>query len=158
MSGLMNASHDPQSCSTCSCFPVQPAYNFYCHGKEITAVCLLLLFLPPFLCVSDIPSTLTASLLHAPASISVKQLVCLGSLLQSTVYKPGVHEVATYFCVLNIMSGFGGLEVACWPVVPKFAGWNPAEAVGFLRVNKNPQHVGGHECLSVVIVTIDTFF
>ena len=29
---------------------------------------------------------------------------------------------------------------------------NPAEAVGFLRVNKNPQHVGGHGCLSVVTV------
>jgi hypothetical protein len=29
---------------------------------------------------------------------------------------------------------------------------NPAEAVGFLRVNKNPQRVGGHGCLSVVIV------
>jgi hypothetical protein len=26
---------------------------------------------------------------------------------------------------------FGGLEVACWPLVPKFAGSNPAEAVGF---------------------------
>jgi hypothetical protein len=41
---------------------------------------------------------------------------------------------------------------ACWPLVPKFAGSNPAEAVGFLRVNKNPQHVGEHGCLSVVIV------
>jgi hypothetical protein len=30
-------------------------------------------------------------------------------------------------------SGFGGLEVACWPLVPKFAGSNPAEAVGFFR-------------------------
>ena len=30
-------------------------------------------------------------------------------------------------------SGFGGLEVACWPLVPKFAGSNPAEAVRFLR-------------------------
>ena len=29
--------------------------------------------------------------------------------------------------------GFGGLEVACWPLVNKFAGSNPAEAVGFLR-------------------------
>ena len=37
-----------------------------------------------------------------------------------------------------IFSGFGGLEVACWPLVPKFACSNPAEAVGFLRVNKNP--------------------
>ena len=42
-------------------------------------------------------------------------------------------------------SGFGGLEVAC-------AGSNPTEAVGFLRVNKNPQNVGGHGSLSVVIV------
>jgi len=32
--------------------------------------------------------------------------------------------------------GFGGLEVACWPLVPKFAGSNPAEAVGFLRAKK----------------------
>jgi hypothetical protein len=28
-------------------------------------------------------------------------------------------------------SGFGGLEDACWPLVPKFAGSNPAEAFGF---------------------------
>ena len=26
-----------------------------------------------------------------------------------------------------------GLGVACWPLVPKFAGSNPAEAVGFLK-------------------------
>ena len=31
---------------------------------------------------------------------------------------------------------FGGLGVACWPLVPKFAGSNPAEAVGFLRGEK----------------------
>ena len=54
--------------------------------------------------------------------------------------------------LINGVCGFGGLEVACWPLVPKFAGSNPAETVGFLRVNKNPQHVGGHGCLSVVIV------
>jgi hypothetical protein len=29
-------------------------------------------------------------------------------------------------------SGFGGLGVACWPLVPKFA-----EAVGFLRAKKS---------------------
>jgi hypothetical protein len=33
-------------------------------------------------------------------------------------------------------SGFGGLGVACWPLVPKFARSNPAEAVGFLRAKK----------------------
>ena len=35
-------------------------------------------------------------------------------------------------------NGFSGLGVACWPLVPKFAGSNPAEAVGFLG-QKNPQ-------------------
>jgi hypothetical protein len=35
--------------------------------------------------------------------------------------------------VSAVSSGFGGLGVACWPLVPKFAGSNPAEAVGFLR-------------------------
>jgi hypothetical protein len=37
------------------------------------------------------------------------------------------------------VSSFDGLEVACWPLVPKFAGSHPAEAVGFLG-RKNPQH------------------
>jgi len=39
-----------------------------------------------------------------------------------------------------IVSGFGSLEVACWPLVPKFAGSHPAKAVGFFRAKKNPQH------------------
>ena len=34
--------------------------------------------------------------------------------------------------------GFGGLEVACWPFVPKFAGSNPAEAVGYFMAKKSP--------------------
>ena len=33
-------------------------------------------------------------------------------------------------------SGFSGLEVACWPLVPKFAGSNLAETVGFFRAKK----------------------
>ena len=44
------------------------------------------------------------------------------------------------YVYIYIYSGFGGLGVACWPLVPKFAGSNPAEAVGFLRGEKNPQH------------------
>ena len=32
--------------------------------------------------------------------------------------------------------GFGVLGVVCWPLVPKFAGSNPAEAIGFLRAKK----------------------
>jgi len=34
-------------------------------------------------------------------------------------------------------SDFGGLGVACWALVPKFTGTNPAEAIGFLRAKKS---------------------
>jgi len=52
----------------------------------------------------------------------------------------------THFCLYYLLlllihntlfRGFGGLEVACWPLVPKFAGSHPAEAVGFLRAKKS---------------------
>jgi hypothetical protein len=39
----------------------------------------------------------------------------------------------------HIYGGFGGLEVACWSLVPKFAGSHLAESVGILG-QKNPQH------------------
>ena len=44
-----------------------------------------------------------------------------------------------------VYSGFGGLEVAYWPLVPKFAGSNPAKAVGFFRAIKilsTPSFIG----------------
>ena len=41
--------------------------------------------------------------------------------------------------ISSISYGFGGIGVACWPLVPKFAGSNPAESVGFLG-RKIPQH------------------
>jgi hypothetical protein len=45
-----------------------------------------------------------------------------------------------YSCYLHLLSsGFGGLEVVCWPLVPKFAGSHPAETVGFFG-RKYPQH------------------
>ena len=55
---------------------------------------------------------------------------------------PDVYETTSIKATVNInISGFGGAEVACWPLIPKFAGSNPAEAVGFLQGDKNPQHV-----------------
>jgi hypothetical protein len=41
------------------------------------------------------------------------------------------------FIIIITISGFGGLGAACWPLVPEFAGSNPAEAVGFLRAKKS---------------------
>ena len=56
--------------------------------------------------------------------------------------------------LLLILSGFGGLEVACWPLVPKFAGSNPAEAFGFFRAKKSSAPFpseGKESCLSHVV-------
>ena len=39
--------------------------------------------------------------------------------------------------VMAAISGFGGLEVACRPLVPKFAVSNPTEAFGFFRAKKS---------------------
>jgi hypothetical protein len=47
------------------------------------------------------------------------------------------EEAGLYICP----SGFSGLEDACWPLVPKFAGSNPAETVGFFRTKKSPAHL-----------------
>jgi hypothetical protein len=41
-------------------------------------------------------------------------------------------------------SVFGGLEVACWPLVLKFAGSHPAKAVGFLGRNKSSARLPLH--------------
>jgi hypothetical protein len=61
-----------------------------------------------------------------------------GLLITNSYQQTGV------ICYLHVHSytktcGFGGLEVVCWPLVPKFAGSHPAEAVGFLG-RENPQH------------------
>jgi hypothetical protein len=49
-------------------------------------------------------------------------------------YKLSANYILSGMCKRN---GFGGLGVTCWPLVPKFAGSNPADAVGYLG-RKNP--------------------
>jgi hypothetical protein len=43
-----------------------------------------------------------------------------------------VHSIVVTITVIITVSGFDALEVACWPLVPKFAGSHLAETVGFL--------------------------
>ena len=60
-------------------------------------------------------------------------------LSAQTSYYPEPVDMVAYLLSLFLTmphSSFSGLEVACWPLVPKFAGSNPAEAVGFLTVKK----------------------
>ena len=61
-----------------------------------------------------------------------------------TFHLEHVYEVLglrPLYSYISTCSGFGGLEVACWPLVLKFAGSNPAEAVGFFRAKKSSAHL-----------------
>jgi hypothetical protein len=69
-------------------------------------------------------------------SSAIKRSKTLSSLLLRRTAK-WKHAVNKNNNNLRI-SGFGGLEDACWPLVPKFAGSNPAEALGFFRAKKSP--------------------
>ena len=65
----------------------------------------------------------------------------IASLLEDSNNKFNVRVRMTFMIrYIYYKSGFGGLGVACWPLEPKFAGSNPAEAVGFFKGEKNPQH------------------
>jgi len=61
------------------------------------------------------------------------KLKCRGTFSDTTCHK---HAGNSNFWGITCF-GFGGLEVASWPLIPKFAGSNPAEAVGFLRAKKS---------------------
>ena len=65
---------------------------------------------------------------------------------QATVYHEycdGTFSICGgFFFRYTPVSGFGGLGVGCWRLVPKFAGSNPAEAVGFLRARRGSKAVG----------------
>ena len=62
-----------------------------------------------------------------------KNFVERGRLLTAVWFMP----ISFYITKSYKHSGFGGLEIACWPLVPKFAGSYPAEAVGFLGRKKS---------------------
>ena len=53
------------------------------------------------------------------------------------IYLNQQSEYKLFYKPMWWLSDFGGLEVAYWPLVPKFAGSNPAEAVGFFRAKKS---------------------
>jgi hypothetical protein len=52
-------------------------------------------------------------------------------------------RVRTQLYSFGTLSGFGGVEVACWTLVPKFAGSHPAEAVLYPREGPGTHCTGG---------------
>ena len=56
-----------------------------------------------------------------------------------------LRELRVCLPIIIPPGGFGGLEVACWPLVPEFAGSNPAEAVGFFRAKNSSARLPSEE-------------
>ena len=54
-----------------------------------------------------------------------------------TGQRPADVEITGSGVLTFLAACTSGLGVACWPLVPKFAGSNLAEAVGFLRAKKS---------------------
>jgi hypothetical protein len=88
-----------------------------------------------------------------PIAMSITTLICVLSVLKVIlqwnfllaseayhVYHLSVvhtNVVSITVILTAVRSAFGCLEAACWPLVPKFAGSHPAEAVGFLGRKKS---------------------
>jgi hypothetical protein len=73
-------------------------------------------------------------------TVHVLHIIVNVSFLFASVLRSGKTNgwLLLWFVILTD-SGFGDLDVACWPLVPKFASSNPTETVGFLG-RTNPQH------------------
>ena len=63
------------------------------------------------------------------------ELIC-SNVLGGQINSSSIVTVSAYCLMILIDLSGGGLGVACWPLVLKFAGSNPAEVVGFLRAKK----------------------
>jgi len=73
-------------------------------------------------------------------AIGTNLLCCVLLTSSISLYRFTKRNVNCFqFCIINVPGRLRGLGVAWWPLVPKFAGSNPAKSVGFLG-RKNPLH------------------
>ena len=82
-------------------------------------------------------ATNTPDTVNSSSATSLPDFVAKGPLVAYRMYL----NLTNLTLLRYDISGFGGRGVACWPLVPKFAGSNPAEAVGFFRAKKSSAHL-----------------
>jgi hypothetical protein len=113
------------------------------HLKHKKTVCLL----TKFKTTGKFPYIDNVLILYITSTANVYQAYRTTTYLSNCNQK--ITKLSSLYVIITVhtrslqysifISGFGGLEVACWPLVSKFAGSHLAEAVGFLgRIN--PQH------------------
>lgn len=95
--GLMNANHDPEAARSTCCFPVQIAYNFYCHGRNSSLMEARLISVL-VLCPGRVPCVL----LPSPEALAPSS-PCLYTLVPSASL-PLAHRSARFSFVLHCVS------------------------------------------------------
>ena len=123
----------------------------YIHFSSFTSLYVSKYFFAPIFSALDCLCT-SLYLVLIIWLTAINSLPCLRNQLHSSpvLCSSSLQDFLSNFPISDFLSatrnililvvdciGFGGLEVACWPLVPKFAGSNPAEAIGFLRAKKS---------------------
>ena len=98
----------------------------------------------PYSLANSLPSVRTIThraaighLIRTPLAVKLLSFVSQSNYF-SIPTLPHLYSIFLIFLIVTIGKRFRWSRVACWPLVPKFAGSNPAEGVGILG-RKNPQ-------------------
>jgi hypothetical protein len=107
---------------------------------------MIMIIIKMIIIIETTSKSFTKSLRNKPGTHGITErqktaIMCTEHILKKVLMKSTKHSAQeiTLHVPYIVTSGFGGPEVAYWPLVPKLARSNPAEAVGFCR-RKNPQH------------------
>lgn len=120
----MNANHDPEAARSTCCFPVQIAYNFYCHGRNSSLMearlisvlvlrpgCVPCVLLPsPFSprtppssspCHRDFSHRFSLPFLVEPLSLSLSYCPCNSDSSSSRSHFYPINDIEHAGCILE---------------------------------------------------------
>jgi hypothetical protein len=113
------------SCLDVPCVPISPSNIQSAVIFQLTSEFTMYAALPSHLFVYASAHTRTRKIFKLQRPVASSRFVRTSETSHSN------HKKIIILTVFMTGSCFGGLEVACWPLVPKFAGSNPTKAVGF---------------------------
>ena len=111
------------------------------HRADYVVIRVLLSFLKPISTNNNVYVLVINRKLWTVVYVALGVVCCVLAGIYDLLTDDRVIVVCLFYSALSALFTmistlsicFGGLEVACWPLVPKFAGSNPAEAVRFFK-------------------------
>ena len=129
-------------------FMVQISGMFYVYNADYVPFTGFRIYCAPTDTAMDKQKNTVTTLRYQRDEITQRRLENMGMIVTAESEEL-LHDVIPNNCTASLdnlleglrkkplLSGFSGLEVTCWPSVPKFAGSHSAEAVGFLGRKKS---------------------